>query len=264
MEGYYSIQRLLALRKLTRVIADSLRADIKSYLLTLAPQLRPRTVFGDFVQSSVKGEVKGAEQAFHEFQSLYERVAASRLFNLPKKLSMPLEIANPTVSLTPLEYIYAAKIAGQSKKVAVTSPLKWVLSYSGFPPNRLAELLAGRQRDASELQMFLLHYAVMHIVISKQAGMAQILEELHFPLVTEHLPEYGDLPISCVRASVNTALPPDEVIIESTEISGRDVFEEVVSPEEILKLRDPYKDRLIELVKSQGEHFMSDPGATSG
>jgi len=46
MEGYYSIQRLLALRKLTRAIADHLRGEVKAYLQTFAPQFRPRTVLG--------------------------------------------------------------------------------------------------------------------------------------------------------------------------------------------------------------------------
>jgi len=99
--------------------------------------------------------VKGAEQAFQELQALYEKVAGSKTYNVSKKLSAPLEFESTTVSLTPLEYAYQAKSDGGSKTVAVTSPLKWVLSYSNFPPSRIAELLASRNRDEAELRQFI-------------------------------------------------------------------------------------------------------------
>ena len=44
-----------------------------------------------------------------------------------------------------------------------------------------------------------------------------------------------------VSSLVPTVRPPDEVIIESTELSGRDVFEEVVDVGAILAMRDPLK-----------------------
>ena len=258
MEGYYSIQRLLALRKLTRAIADHLRGEIRSYLQTFAPQFRPRTVLGDYVQSSTRGEVKGAEQAFQELQALYEKVAGSKLYNVPKKISAPLEFESTTVSLTPLEYAYQAKSSSADKTVAITSPLKWVLSYSSFPPSGISAMLANRNRDEAEIRQVILHYCVLHVVVSRQGGLTQILNALRFPVLSERLPEYGELPLTCIRCAIGTVLPPDDVIVESTEISGRDVFEEVVKPSEIPVLPDPYRDRLIELVRNHGEHFLTE------
>jgi hypothetical protein len=256
MEGYYSIQRLLALRKLTRSIADSLKKEATAYVATLAPQLRPRAILGDYVQSSVKGEVKGAELAFQELQKVFETTAGSSLYALPKKLSPPVEIASTAVMLNQLEYGYDAKASSDRKRVAVTAPLQWVLSYAGFPPSRLAEMLRNRQRDAAELQNFVLHYLMIHIVTTRQPGLLQMLEALRYPIVTRRLPEYGDLPLTCIHCALSTVLPPDDVIIESTEISGRDVFEEIIKPEEIPALRDNYKERLIELVKNHGEYLL--------
>jgi hypothetical protein len=43
------------------------------------------------------------------------------------------------------------------------------------------------------------------------------------------------------------------VIIESTELSGSDAFEEVVSLDDVAKLRNPLKDQLEELVKAHGQ-----------
>ena len=36
------------------------------------------------------------------------------------------------------------------------------------------------------------------------------------------------------------------------ELSGRNVFEEIVDVNAILAMRDPVKDRLLDLIKSQG------------
>jgi len=36
-------------------------------------------------------------------------------------------------------------------------------------------------------------------------------------------------------------LPPDELIIQSTELSGRPVFEELIDLDDINQLTDPYK-----------------------
>ncbi|MGZ8944182.1 MAG: hypothetical protein ACXW1W_02015 [Methylococcaceae bacterium] len=47
---------------------------------------------------------------------------------------------------------------------------------------------------------------------------------------------------------VKTILPPDELIIQSTELSGMSVFEEVIDLDEINQLTDPYKEHLFELV----------------
>jgi hypothetical protein len=60
----------------------------------------------------------------------------------------------------------------------------------------------------------------------------------------------GDLPVTFISSVISTLRPPDQVIIESTEISGMPLFEEIVNIEDIVQLRDPIKDRLIEIVKS--------------
>ena len=60
------------------------------------------------------------------------------------------------------------------------------------------------------------------------------------------------MPITYVSAAVNTVRPPDEVIIESTEISGMAVFEEVLNPDDVTALRDPLREKLMDLAKQHG------------
>jgi hypothetical protein len=257
MEERQSIQKLLALRKLTRAIADLLRSQIKEYLSTLAPLLRPTSVFGEYVESSTRVSVRGADKAFRELQQLYENIAGTRIFNLPKELNAPIEIFSSTPEITPVEYSYVARTDSQQKAVTITSPLNWILAYSTFPPGRLKELIANRERGIGELPRFLLHYLVLHLVASKQTGLANILNALHYPITSERLPGFGDLPITCISSSASTTRPSDELIVESTELSGMDVFEEVVNIENIAKIRDPLKDRLMDVIRNYGEELSS-------
>ena len=96
----------------------------------------------------------------------------------------------------------------------------------------------------------------MHAVASKQTGVIQILDALHFPISSERSPTFGDLPVTYISSSISTIRPPDDVIIESTEISAMNAFEEVINLDDIVKMRDPLKERLIELVKSHGEDLL--------
>ncbi|MEJ7712134.1 MAG: hypothetical protein WKF84_20310 [Pyrinomonadaceae bacterium] len=62
MEDGFSIQKLLTLRKVTRAVSDTLRAQMKEHLTTLAPLLRPKAVLGDYIQSSAKESARGGEK----------------------------------------------------------------------------------------------------------------------------------------------------------------------------------------------------------
>src|SRR5439155_12060974 len=167
-------KRLLVLRKLTRAVADLLRGQLKDYLTTLAPVLRPRSILGEHVESDVKEFVKGAEAAFKDLQVLYARVAAARPFNLAAELKSPLEVVSAVPEITPVEYAHAARTPGQSKTIMIASPLKWVLSYGSFGPRQLRELLAERTRTTNDLDLAVRHSLMLHTVLSRQPGIAKI------------------------------------------------------------------------------------------
>jgi len=253
MEESYSIQRLLALRKLTRAMADYLRGQMKEYLSTLSPLFRPKSVLGNYVEGGAYEVSRTGEKAFKELQETYQALAQSKLYKLPPDFKTPLEIINPQLEMTPVEYTHVASDGGESKTIVVTSPLKWALTYSGFSPARLRELIANKNRAGDALQQFVLHYLMMNTVVTKQAGLSQMLDALHFPLSIERLKEFGDLPVTYITAAISTTRPPDDVLIESTEVSGMNVFEEVVNTEDVERLRDPLKERLVELMGTDGE-----------
>ncbi|MFN7945839.1 MAG: hypothetical protein U0Z53_10840 [Blastocatellia bacterium] len=253
MEENFSIQRLLTLRKLTRAVADLLRPQLRDYLTTLVPVLRPKVLLGDYVQGAGKESARNADKYFRELQELYESIATAKPFNLSKDLNPPLEVTGNALEMTPLEYSYKAQADQHSKLVTVTSPLKWILTYPGCSPTRLKELLRDKNRSADDLKQCVLSYLVMHLVITRQPGLTQLLEALHYPVITsERLPEFGNLPVTIISSSVSTLRPPDQVIIDSTEMSGMDAFEEVVNVGDIENMQDSLKEKLISLDRNTG------------
>ena len=255
-EERFTTQDLLVLRKLTRAVADHLRGRIREYLVTLAPLLRPTRVLGEYVQGSTRGAVKGAEKAFKDLQGLYESIATKKPFEISRELRAPIDILSSAPEIAPVEYTHVATNGQDRKNITVTSPLKWTLTYSGFSPARLRDLLIDRKRSAEELPQFLLHYLVMQIVVSRQSGLIDLLSALHFPVGTETSPEFAQLPITTISTHVSTFLPPDGMIMESTEISGVNVFEEVIKLKDVQAIGNPLKEHLLDLVKTHAPRLV--------
>ncbi len=250
MDEGIDLHKLRSLRKLTRSIADALRSELKGHLATMAPLLRPRVVLGEYVEGSGKGEVKGADAAFRELKSRYETLAGGRPYGLPKELPHPIEIASSNVELVPLDYPHVAKSGGETKTITVTQPLKWILTYTGLAPTRLRDLMSAKIPDAAQVKEVLLHSLVLDTVLTRQPGLLAVFEALRFPVVAEKLPGLGDVPVTCVSSTVGTVRPPDDVLIESTEISGLNAFEEVVVARDIEGMADPFREKLLEVIRA--------------
>lgn len=251
-----SIQSLLVLRKLTRAIADVVRVQVTEYLNTLAPLLRPKTVFGDYIQGGQKEPNHKADKLFKELQALYEKAAPPKPFSLTRELAPPFNLAGVGLEITPLDYVHVAKSGNETRRIMVRCPLTWVLTYTGFAPTRLQELLDTRTRSTDELQRFIVSQLMIHLATTSQPGVMQLLEALHFPVTTRKTPEFGELPLTLVSAAITTSRPSDAVIIESAELTGMDAFEEVVNAEDIARLPDPLKDRLVEIARTQAPELV--------
>jgi hypothetical protein len=256
MNGRDSIQSLLVLRKLTRAITDVVRAQMVEYLATLSPLFRPTTVLGDYVQGGHKEMTRKADKAFKQLQTLYDTVATAKPFNLPRELTLPLNFPGDTLEITPHDYIHVAHSSSDAKPITVRAPLTWALTYTGYAPSRLHELVNTKLRSIDEVQKFVLSYLILHVVTQSQPGLLQVLESLHFPLTTSKLPDLGDLPITRIGINVATTRPSDAVVRESAELTGMDAFEEIVSVEDLGRLRHPLKDRLLEIARQHAPELV--------
>jgi hypothetical protein len=246
-----NIQSLLTLRKLTRAITDVVRVQMSDCLKTLTPLFRPQAVLGEYVQGGHKEATRRADKAFKELQTLYEAIAPTKPFFLQRELNPPLDFPRVGLEITPLDYFHVAQDGAGGRKIKVRCPLTWVLTYTDFPPNRLQELLDNKGRDAAEVQRFVLSYLVLNLVTTQDASLMKIFEALHFPITTTKSPQFGELPITRIGLPVATSRPSDAVVIESAELTGMDAVEEVVNLDDVKRLGDPLKERLLEIARQQ-------------
>jgi hypothetical protein len=248
----FSTKRIIALRKLTRAVAGHLTALLREYLEAIGPQLRPRAVLGDYVEG-VREQVRGGEAAFKDVQTLYEKVGGPRKFDFARELEKPIELGNSALEITPVEYSHIARVGKETKTVLITAPLRWTLTYEGFSTKQFEKLRGDTTRTSGrEIFDFYLHYIVLSIVANHQPRLMRLLDTLHFPVSSGTRSDLGELPLTFISSKISTLRPPDEVIIENTEISGVNVFEEVVNVEDLLKLRDPLQLKLLELAQTHG------------
>ncbi len=133
------------------------------------------------------------------------------------------------------------------------SPLSWDVSYAGYGPGVLPDLLAHRTGANEELFEWLKHQVVLHATITNQPGLADILGRLHFALSFTTQAGTGSLPLARLTSPLSTVRPPDDVIMQSVELSGMDAFEEVINVDDIARMSDPLKDRLMQLAAAHGE-----------
>ncbi len=95
MSGRDSVKSLLVLRKLTRAIADAVRAQLTEYLVTLTPLLQPQGVFGDYIQGTQREPSPKADLAFKDLKALYDAVAPAKPLNLRRELSTTFQLQQP-------------------------------------------------------------------------------------------------------------------------------------------------------------------------
>ncbi len=256
MDGRDSTQSLLVLRKLTRAIADIVRAQMTESLATLAPLLRPKMVLGDYVEDGSKESTRRSDKAFKELQALYETVAATKPYNLARELSVPIRLSGTGLEITPVDTAHVIQAGSGTRTIMVRSPLAWTLTYAGYAPTRLPELLKAKLRAGDELTQTVLSYLLMQVVTNNSPGLLQTFDALHFPITTTTLPEFGPLPITRIGVAISTMRPSDEVILQSAELTGMDAFEEVVNVDDLARLRDPLKERLLEVARQQAPELV--------
>jgi hypothetical protein len=200
---------------------------------------------------SLKEAVKGADRAFHDLESLYDAVAKKKPYSLGIGLTPPLPIKTSALEILPLDYPHVARSERQTKRVMVTAPLTWIVTYAGFPLARLRALIADPNRSRDELQRVLTHHLLLHVVLERKSGLRDLLQALNFPARTETLPEFGELPLTVITSAVKTERPPDDVILESTDLSGVDATEEIVRVTNVAGMVDPRRARLLEIVEAE-------------
>ena len=160
-------------------------------------------------------------------------------------------MASPGLEITPVDYVHVAQDGATTPEDQSAATADVGAHVCGLPPHAAPGSPEAKARSIEELQRFVLHYLVMHIAATTDQGLREVFGALHFPLTTAKVPQFGELPITQIGIGITTTRPSDALVIESAELTGMDVFEEVVKVEDIAQLKDSLKTRLLDVARQQ-------------
>jgi hypothetical protein len=239
-----TLQELPEIRRKTEAIAKLLHEQLKQHLETLRPVFAPERVFGK--HAGGKADVPGAERALIELQQAYRDFSA-KPYDLPVEFDPhSLTLVGNKLELHPWDYNHEAKAGAETKSVTMTGPLRWVLSYgSNYSLAQAKQVLQGReQRRPEYLRQFVVNALVLHAVVSRFSGLAQLFSDLRYDLKAASSSELGKLPLMTLTSCLTSFRPSDDLILAATAFSGVPAFIELVNLDEVKNPKDTLKERV--------------------
>jgi hypothetical protein len=244
-----TFQELTELRRKTEVISKFLQDQLSTHLETLRPILSPERVFGKYLGS--KGDSPLADRAFAQLQQHY-RPFSTRPFDLPSEFDPHwLTLVGQRVTLYPWEYTHEAKTDRETRTITMTSPVRWVLSYtSAYTLSQARQALAGKgERRPEHVRQFAVNALVTQLVITHTAGLAPLLSDLRYQLQTDSTPDLPKLPLTTITFGLPSFRPADDLILSATSFSGIAAFIELIDLDALSRLQDPLRTRIEELLR---------------
>ena len=244
-----SFQELAELRRRTEIVSKFLHDQLLTHLETLRPILSPERVFGKY--ASAKADSTLAERAFLQIQQSYKPFV-TRPYDLPSEFDPHwLSLVGTRVTLYPWEYTHEVKTERDTRVITMSSPIRWVVSYtSGYTLSQMRHALGAKgDRRPEHVRQFVVNALVTQMVIAQSPGLAPLLTDLRYQLATDHVPDVPKLPLTTITFGLPSFRPADDLIVAATNFSGVPAFVEVLDTEALTELHDPLKARIAELLR---------------
>ena len=241
-----TFERLPEFRSKTEAISAFLRNQLTAHLETLRPILSPERLFGK--NAGPKADTLTADRALTQLQQAYRPFAAPP-FDLPAELDQYwLTLVGNRIALDPWEYTYEASDGRQSRVITMTSPVRWVVSFtSGYTLSQLRQaVLTKGERRPEQVRQFVVNSLVTQAMVTHTPGLAALFADLRYRVQTHPAPDLPKLPLVTITSGLPSFRPADDLIMAATGFSGVPAFIELIDIDAIAHLQDPLKARLEE------------------
>jgi hypothetical protein len=244
-----TFQELPELRRKTEAISKFLQDQLLTHLETLRPILSSERLFGKYAGS--KGESPLADRALAQLQQSY-RPFSGPPFDLPSEFDQYwLTLVGNRVTLHPWEYTYHARTEQESRPITMTSPVRWVVSFtSAYTLSHVRQALAAKgERRPEHVRQFVVNALVMQLVITHTPGLVPLFADLRYQLQTDASPDLPKLPLTTITSGLPSFRPSDDLILAATNFSGVPAFIELIDIDALPALQDPLKARIEDLLR---------------
>jgi hypothetical protein len=236
-----SLDELLEYREVTERISAFLQKRLREHLSTLWPLLAPGRVLGRYV--SARDSSPHADQALAELTEKYKQASGSPFELKPDLDQEALASIGSGIQIHPFEYSYEAHGAKAGKKISMTSPIRWIVTYSSeysFPQIRNL-LSAPGQRRAQPVGNFVINALAFQLVLGRSPSVGQLLRDLRYEITLQALPGLEKLPLLTCGVPLPSFRPCDDLLLTAIRLSGVPAFIELIDVVTVQTLKDPLR-----------------------
>ena len=245
--GPLTFEQLPVLRARTEAVSVMLREQLLAHLETLRPILSPERIFGRTPGGKVDTPL--ADRSVTQLQQSY-RQFATRPFDLATELDQYwLSLVGNRIALYPWEYSYHAGSGRSARTITMTSPVRWVMSFtSGYTLSQFRQAVAGGgDAQPEHVRQFVVNALVMQLVFANTPGLSHLFADLRYEVQTLSTADLPKLPLTTITSSaLGSFRPADELILAATNFSGVPAFIELIDIDALAQLQDPLRARLEE------------------
>jgi hypothetical protein len=244
-----SLDELLGFREATERVSGYLNQRLKDHLNALSPLLVPGRVFGKHVGS--RDSAPRADEALAELTEKYKQVCASLSGLKPELDEEVLASIGSTTQVYPYEYGYEAKGAKASRQIAMTSPIRWVVTYGAASSlsQMRAQLLNPADRRTPSVRQFVVNALAFQVTLGRSPGAAHLIKDLRYEIHTQALPGLEGLPLMTLSVQLPSFRPADDLLLTATRLSGVPAFIEVIDADRVRGLQDPLRIQIEALLE---------------
>jgi hypothetical protein len=236
-----SLDELLGFREATERVSGFLNQRLKGHLTAMSPLLVPGRVLGKHV--GARESAPRADEALAELSEKYKQVCGSLLGLKPDLDEEVLAAIGAAIQIYPYEYSYEAKGAKASRQIAMTSPIRWVVTYgaAGSLSQTRTQLLSAAEQRTPSVRQFVVNALAFQVTLGRSPGAMHLIQDLRYEVRTQALPGLEGLPLMTFSVPLSSFRPADDLLLTATRLSGVPAFIELIDADAVRGFQDPLR-----------------------
>jgi hypothetical protein len=236
-----NLDELLTFRETTERISGLLNKRLRDHLTTLSLLLAPGRVLGKYV--GAREAAPRADEALAELSEKYTASCGSPFDLKPELDEEALTSIGAGIRVYPYEYSYEARGGQSARKITMTSPVRWAVSYgTDYSLSQMRSLAqAPSERQTQPIRQFVVSALAFQVVLARNAGVSQLLKDLRYEIATQALSGLEKLPLAVFSVQLPSFRPPDELLLTATRLSGVPAFIELIDTTAVQRIEDPLR-----------------------